>query len=202
MNVAMGRRERNSVERRARLLAEARKLFDTHGVDATTVEQIAEAAELSLRTVYNFFPTKIDLLAALVNEEIRARMLSRRRDRAISADPRRGVLALARMLIKTMASVEKTEQRLIASRAILAGAHSEAGRYSYENDAFMRTAMRDLLADYAAAGALRPDLDPDKAAGLIFAMLNGLYLEWLQGEGRFEAVLPQVGDYLDLILRH
>ena len=47
MNVAMGRRERNSVERRARLLAEARKLFDTHGVDATTVEQIAEAAELS-----------------------------------------------------------------------------------------------------------------------------------------------------------
>ncbi|MGH6624480.1 MAG: TetR/AcrR family transcriptional regulator [Burkholderiaceae bacterium] len=198
----MGRRERNSVERRARLLAEARKLFDTLGVEATTVEQIAGAAELSLRTVYNFFPTKIDLLAALVNEEIQTRVMSRhRRARGIASDPRAGVLALVRSQVRTMVSIAKTEQRLIAARAILAGEHSEAGRYSGEIDAFFRTTIRNLLADYIAAGALRPDFNPDTTASLIYAMLNGLYLDWLQGEGEFEATLPKVGEYLDLILR-
>ncbi len=44
-------------------------------------------------------------------------------------------------------------------------------------------------------------MNPDIAAGLIFAILNGLYVEWLQNEASFDAVATVVADYLDLILR-
>ncbi len=198
---ALGKRERNNLGRRTRLLTVARRLFDAHGVEAATVEQIAAEAELATRTVYNFFPTKVDLLAALLSEEIPTRLLSRRGKEAIPPDPREGVLALVRAQIETMASVSKAEQKLVSARAILAGGDSEAGRYNAEIDVFMRSTIRDLVASYVARGALRRDLDPDVAAGLIYAMLNGLYLEWLQSETALEAIVPVVGDYLDLILR-
>ena len=74
-------------------------------------------------------------------------------------------------------------------------------RYSAVVDVFMRTATRDLLADHVADGALRPDLDPEVAFGLIYAMLNGRYLGWLQNETTLESVVRVVADYLDLILR-
>ena len=38
------------------------RLFREQGYEATTVEQIAEAAEVSVNTVYNYFPTKEDLV--------------------------------------------------------------------------------------------------------------------------------------------
>ena len=88
-----------------------------------------------------------------------------------------------------------------AAGAILAGSESEAGRYNAEIDRFMRSTIRDLLAEYVADGALRPDLDPDVTAGLIYAALNGLFLDWLQTETELEGIVPVIADYLDLILR-
>ena len=41
-------------------------LFQRDGFAATSIEQIAERAELSTGTVYNYFPSKGDLLLALV----------------------------------------------------------------------------------------------------------------------------------------
>lgn len=202
MDEVMGRRERNNLERHARLLAVGRQLFDAQGVDATTVEQIAAAAQLSTRSVYNFFPTKVDLLAALLNQEILERIRSRQiSGMPLLADPCDGVLALVRLELETLAAVSKSEQKLVAAHAILAGADSEAGRYTVETDLMLRTTIRDLLAHYVAHGALRQDFDPDLAAGLIFLMLNGLYLEWLQSDRALDAVMPVVAAYLRLILR-
>ncbi|MFC9515296.1 TetR/AcrR family transcriptional regulator [Nocardiaceae bacterium NPDC056970] len=60
-----GRRERNKRQTRARLLDAARTLFATRGVAGTTVEDIADRADVSRATFFNYFPSKDDLLAAL-----------------------------------------------------------------------------------------------------------------------------------------
>jgi len=57
-----GLRERKKAKTRAAIQHHAIRLFRKHGYDATTVEEIAEAAEVSESTLYRYFPTKEDLV--------------------------------------------------------------------------------------------------------------------------------------------
>jgi len=57
-----GLRERKKARTRASLREHALRLFREQGYQATTVEQIAAAAEVSASTFFRYFPTKEDLV--------------------------------------------------------------------------------------------------------------------------------------------
>jgi AcrR family transcriptional regulator len=57
-----GLRERKKAKTRAAIQAAALELFERQGYDATTVEQIAELAEVSQSTFFRYFPTKEDVV--------------------------------------------------------------------------------------------------------------------------------------------
>jgi AcrR family transcriptional regulator len=63
-----GRRERKKRELRTRIYETARQLFLEHGFEATTVAQIAEAADVAQGTFFNHFPSKQAVLAEVTNE--------------------------------------------------------------------------------------------------------------------------------------
>jgi len=56
-----GLRESKKHHTRERIASEAMRLFATRGFDHVTVAEVAEAAEVSEKTVFNYFPTKEDL---------------------------------------------------------------------------------------------------------------------------------------------
>lgn len=57
----MGLREKKAARTRERMIESALDLFERSGYDGTTMEQIAERAEVGTTTLYRYFPTK-DLL--------------------------------------------------------------------------------------------------------------------------------------------
>jgi AcrR family transcriptional regulator len=63
-----GRRERKKRELRARIYGSARQLFLEQGFEATTVEQIASAADVAPATFFNHFQSKNGLLREMTGE--------------------------------------------------------------------------------------------------------------------------------------
>jgi AcrR family transcriptional regulator len=57
-----GLRERKKAKTRAEIQRQALRLFGERGYEATTVAQIAEAAEVSESTFFRYFPTKEDVV--------------------------------------------------------------------------------------------------------------------------------------------
>jgi AcrR family transcriptional regulator len=60
----LGLRERKKQATRGRITAVALALFDEHGFDKVPVSWVAREAEVSEATVFNYFPTKEDLVYA------------------------------------------------------------------------------------------------------------------------------------------
>ena len=56
---------------RRRILKAALRLFATHGYAGTSIRMIARAASISVGLLYNYFPSKADLLGALFEESMR-----------------------------------------------------------------------------------------------------------------------------------
>lgn len=50
--------ERKKEETRKKIISVAMDLFNRQGFDQTTVEQIAEVADVAKGTVFNYFPAK------------------------------------------------------------------------------------------------------------------------------------------------
>jgi AcrR family transcriptional regulator len=68
----MGLRESKKLKTRELIAGEAMRLFVTRGFDHVTVAEVADAAGVSEKTVFNYFPTKEDLFFDEVPERRRA----------------------------------------------------------------------------------------------------------------------------------
>jgi AcrR family transcriptional regulator len=112
----LGLRERKKIKTRQAIRREAFRLFDANGYAATTVEQIADAAEVSPSTFFRYFPSKESLLLAddldpLVLEAFKAQPADLSPSQAI----RRAYQATMAGLSEEQLEFENTRQRLIFS---------------------------------------------------------------------------------------
>jgi AcrR family transcriptional regulator len=66
----MSLRERKKEATRYRLMHTALDLFEERGFDNVTVAEVADAADVSRMTVFNYFPVKEDLVAGVAEDHI------------------------------------------------------------------------------------------------------------------------------------
>ncbi len=114
----LGLRERKKQRTRLQIAETARRLFLERGFEAVTVAEIAREADVSIATVFNYFPTKEDLFYSGM-EEFEARLVEAVRERPAGES----VLAAFRRVvldgIPRLASDEATD--LIATAAPIVG---------------------------------------------------------------------------------
>jgi len=124
---ALSRREQNKLEKRGRIISAARALFTHKGFDATTSQEIADAAGVAAGTVFTYAKTKDDLLILVFHDEMlevveRAYGLARRRkdlpDQMIVffetlVDYHERDVPLARALMRQLGYVSSADQRTL-----------------------------------------------------------------------------------------
>ena len=64
----MSRREKNKLRTRASILSASRICFSKSGIAATTMDEIAELADVSRGTLFNYFSSKAEIVSALMQE--------------------------------------------------------------------------------------------------------------------------------------
>lgn len=67
---ASGVRTRSQLQRRRRIVQAAAALASRGGVEAMQMRTVAERAGVALGTLYRYFPSKMDLVVAVVGEEL------------------------------------------------------------------------------------------------------------------------------------
>jgi AcrR family transcriptional regulator len=130
MTVAVGLRERKKARTREALLDAAMALFSRQGFDRTTVEEIADACEVSPRTFFRYFPTKEDVLFADA-EARRERLLAAIAERPPDEPP---FVALRGAMRELSADYHDDRASLVArSKIVAASPHLQAYKAEHQH---------------------------------------------------------------------
>jgi AcrR family transcriptional regulator len=119
----LGLRERKKLKTRQAIRREAFRLIDENGYASTTVEQIAEAAEVSQSTFFRYFPSKETLLLEYdLDPLVLAAFKEQPRDLSLTQAFRRAYEVTLANLSDEQIEFENMRQRLIFSIPELRGA--------------------------------------------------------------------------------
>ncbi|PTR24938.1 TetR family transcriptional regulator [Rhodococcus sp. OK519] len=171
----LGRRERNKLQTRGRLLTAARELFAARGVGAT-VEEIADRAGVSRATFFNYFPTKDDLLAALHADNMDS--LSATIDRLLAQD----LTTEARILELFADFVHATEELPGYLRAVTGELERDLAspEISVERTERFTAELLRILEPGIERGEVRSDYPPRFLAQMIAAVYISTIRYWRQ----------------------
>lgn len=165
---AAGGRSPYDVER---LLAVAVEVFIERGYDGTSMEDLARAAGITKSSIYHHVESKEQLLRLAVERALDSLF-------ALPAEIGSAGSAVARLerLIGRMVDVLVAELPYVTLMLRVRG-NTATERYALERRREFDLAMRGLVAEAAAAGDLRGDLDPALCERLVTGMINSI-TEW------------------------
>ncbi|MFI9508225.1 TetR/AcrR family transcriptional regulator [Nocardia sp. NPDC052566] len=160
MTEAIGRRERKKAQTRKALADAALELFLDRGYDQVGVREVADAADVSVTTLFKYFPSKEALVFDL-DEDIEAALVAAVRERPTG----RSLLAALREHIVTRASAVSDSARNQAFTRMIEG--TPALR-EYARRMWLRheTALARTIAEEVGAS----ESDPSCAAMARFAL--------------------------------
>lgn len=175
-NVTQTQQERKA-ETRARLLAAAAELFADQGVDAVSVDAVAEAAGRTSGAVYAHFGSKQGLLLALLDswkDAVRTVLLA---EVAVTESPE-GQLAAVWDSVGGNSSDRSNRWGLLEHELWLRAARdAQVADVMRERNAEARRFSARQLAAWGDRVGARPAAAPDDLAVLVTALLAGLAMQ-------------------------
>lgn len=169
---AEGRRERKKRALRQRIFDEAARLFLRQGFDATTVDEIAVAADVAQATFFNHYPSKDALLDEMTSEVlgvVRGLLEEQRKREASSAERIDALADRATQLIRSAPRLTRDVLRALMRRPEGAGELITA----------VRASVSELIRDGQAQGDVRRDRDASFLAEMLIGTFYGTITHWI-----------------------
>ncbi|MFD5721582.1 TetR family transcriptional regulator [Streptomyces sp. NPDC127036] len=188
-------RERKKQKTRERIRREAYSLFAGHGYEATTVDQIADAAEVSPSTFFRYFPTKEDVV---VQDEYDPALAE-----ALRARPADEPLmdAITNSLKGPMGEMLQRDRDDLLLRTRISFTDPAIRARSVAEQERSEQAIAEIIAERTGRDSV--DLEVKCAAAAIIAVFTTLVRHWVEGDGRddlaelYERHLPLLSRGLD-----
>lgn len=200
-----GLRERQKADRERRILSAAVTRFRADGYRSVRIEDLAQMAEVSVGTVYNYYRNKGDILIATVAMEVEEVLAS---GADIVADPPAGAdHALLALIFQyydhSLEYLSKEMWRTAMALSIEAPGTPNGRRYS-ELDRRLAAQVTELVRALQSRGEVRPDLDAEAIGQVVFNNLNQMFTEFVKDDGMTleslrEGVARQTGPLARLI---
>ena len=181
-------------ERQARVLAAALEVY-AEGGHGAPIAAVAKRAGLTLPGLLHYYPTKDDLLLALLEShdaESDALMAPE------STDWRQALRQLGAINRQNLAKPEVVRLFSILNAESLTRDHPAADWFRRRTDR-ARGNFGAILRAGIAAGGIRPGTDPDRLALEIIAVWDGLQVLWLRGPAEVD-IGAIFEDYLDRLV--
>ncbi|NEA46220.1 TetR family transcriptional regulator [Streptomyces sp. SID10815] len=172
----LGLRERKKRKTRERIRHEAYRLFAAHGYEATTVDQIADAAEVSPSTFFRYFPSKEDVVLQDEYDPALAEAL-----RARPADEPFVDAVIATLKGPVGAMLQRDREELLLRTRISFTDPAMRARHVAEQ----QRSENEIAAVLAERTGRDPaDLEIKCAAAAVIAVFTTLVRHWVEGDGR------------------
>lgn len=167
-----GLRERNKLEKRGRILAAARELFNERGFEETTGRQISERAGVGTGTLFLYVSDKRELLLWVFEED--ARRILEREPLASGSPVDRWLSVLGRFL-----RLYARNPRLSASYVQELLFRPESPPELIQLNLDLHNAIRKIAQQAQATEDLRRDVSAEEIASLVLGQYAHLVQLWL-----------------------
>jgi AcrR family transcriptional regulator len=162
-------RQRQVEETRRRILAAARELFESRGYAVTTLEAIAETAEVSPKTIAAVFGSKHALLAEVINlEAFSTHVRQLIEELRTTEDPSRQLSLVAQITRQAYGPLGSSLELLRTADAVA----PELADLTQQVEARRRQNQARLIASLSEQGALRPGLSFEEAIDVLWALTS------------------------------
>lgn len=176
------RRDRKRLQTLEHLARTAGELFDAHGYEAVTMEQIAAAADVAKGTLYNHFPVKEAVLAHWLHLEMAANLTALHRQ----LESKRGFVAGMTFVLQHSADWCEAHPDYLAPylryRFLGIGVEPSPSRESEQLSDIADT-FAWLVRRGQAAGEIRGDVDARRLALAFHHLYLAAMLQWLASPG-------------------
>jgi len=167
-------RARHAERTRERLVEAALELFEQHGFDGVTVEEIAAAAMVSARTFYRYFGSKEGVLFDQQDE-----LLAVLHRTIVTEQPDQPAIAAVRAAIVTL--TQHTAHLVTTQRRKAAIYRATPSVGDYERTVIRPRWQQTLAGAVAQRLAVDPAIDPrpDLLAGAAIAVMDSVMNAWM-----------------------
>jgi AcrR family transcriptional regulator len=193
VEAASGLRERKKARTREAIIDAALDLFARKGFDATTIEDIAAAADVSPRTFFRYFDSKVDLVMA--HNEAHGDKVA---PLVVARPASEGPLEALRQVMQQMLLELLADPSVVREFQVMMGAptlRKLAREHFYEEEA-------ELISAFAARlGTDEADLTANVMAGAAASAIWAVIERWLAEGGDVERLSPMIDEAFTLLER-
>lgn len=160
-------RNTQAAQTRARILSSAQELFESEGFEHVTIEKIAQAANVSMPTIYSLFQSKRGVLRALMDEALPTDQFNALVEKSINEKSPKKRLGISAKIARQIYDAERTQVNIFRGAAVLAPEFKELEK---ERELRRYTRQEVTIKAMVQENSLKKGLSTAKARDILWAL--------------------------------